>query len=197
MNWQNKVLDLIQKLTDAINGMSGNPSGGGGAPGSATPSLEVYPCIDPSGYAFLTHRYWNGSQYVVENFDPDGTPYIPSGAYRVLNEHLEFLVSDQYSLVQQIANLLGIDLSDSSVPPAMVGSIADSLLKAQPSDYSRVMNASDLAQTFLYDDAGLADERVTSVISTSASVGKTVTETFTYDGNPGAYYLSSKTRVVD
>lgn len=67
---------------------------------------------------------------------------------------------------------------------------------ASASFYSRVMNADDLTQTFNYADAGTADERVTAIVSSSTSVGKTVTETLSYAGSSGNYRVSGKTRTV-
>ena len=55
--------------------------------------------------------------------------------------------------------------------------------------------AVDLVRTFNYSDAGTADERVTSIVYTSASFlpATTCTETFAYGGVSGGYYVTSIT----
>ena len=55
--------------------------------------------------------------------------------------------------------------------------------------------ATDLVQTFVYLDAGLADERVSTITYTSPVdfPTVTVTKTFVYDGSAGAYRVSTIT----
>lgn len=60
--------------------------------------------------------------------------------------------------------------------------------------YERVQNATDKVTTFIYTDEGTADERVTTIVSTSASLNATFTDTYTYAGISGAYRVSGITR---
>jgi hypothetical protein len=51
--------------------------------------------------------------------------------------------------------------------------------------------ANDLVKTFTYLDAGdPVNRRVASIKYTSASLGMTITETFTYAGSAGDYYIT-------
>lgn len=51
--------------------------------------------------------------------------------------------------------------------------------------------ANDLVQDFVYLDAGSStDRRVSTITYSSASLGITVVETFTYAGSPGDYYVT-------
>lgn len=65
-----------------------------------------------------------------------------------------------------------------------------------PTIYTRVMNADDLQQTLTYTGVGTADERVTQIVSSSATVGNTVTEVLTYAGSAGSYRIVGRTRSV-
>lgn len=90
--------------------------------------------------------------------------------------------------------------SYSSREQAQAEAIADQMVLrgiggSTESLYSRVQNAPDLARTFTYDGAGTADERVTSIVSSSTSVGARFTDTYTYGGAPGAYRVTGMTRV--
>ena len=53
--------------------------------------------------------------------------------------------------------------------------------------------ANDLVKTFTYLDAGAADERVSTIVYSSASLGLSVTETFVYAGSAGSYRVSTIT----
>lgn len=55
-------------------------------------------------------------------------------------------------------------------------------------------NASDLSQTYSYLDAGTSDERINTVVYYSASLNKTITETYTYAGTSGSYRICSIAR---
>lgn len=62
------------------------------------------------------------------------------------------------------------------------------------SAWFRLQNAADLARAFVYLGAGTIDERVSTITYTSASLGIAATETFTYEGSPGAYRISAIAR---
>ena len=53
--------------------------------------------------------------------------------------------------------------------------------------------ANDLVKTFTYLDAGAADERVSTIVYSSVSLGLSVTETFVYAGSAGSYRVSTIT----
>ena len=59
---------------------------------------------------------------------------------------------------------------------------------------TRLQMASDLSQTFTYFDVGTSDERISTIIYYSPSLGLTLTETFSYAGSAGAYRISSIVR---
>lgn len=62
--------------------------------------------------------------------------------------------------------------------------------------YTLVMNADDRSEAYTYADAGTVDERITQIVYSSGSVGRTVTETISYGGAAGNYRPIGKTRVV-
>jgi len=61
---------------------------------------------------------------------------------------------------------------------------------------SRVMTAVDKVRTFTWSDFGAATQRIATIVYSSASVGKTVTDTFAYTLVSAAYRLDTITRVV-
>ena len=56
-----------------------------------------------------------------------------------------------------------------------------------------INNANDLVKTYTYLDAGTSDERVSTIVYSSVSLGLTATETFVYAGSAGAYRISTLT----
>lgn len=54
--------------------------------------------------------------------------------------------------------------------------------------------APDRAQTPAYFDPGTVDQRFSAVVVSSASLGLSYTETFTYDGSAGNYRIATQTR---
>ena len=56
--------------------------------------------------------------------------------------------------------------------------------------------AEDLQTTKTYLDPGLADERLNVVTYSSANLGVSITETYSYEGVPGNYREVSKVRAV-
>jgi hypothetical protein len=78
----------------------------------------------------------------------------------------------------------GYTIADLSVDTINVDVARNDLetLKNEASDYNRA---------FTYADAGTADERVTLITHSSVALGLTVTETFTYAGAPGGYYVTN------
>lgn len=60
--------------------------------------------------------------------------------------------------------------------------------------YQRVINAPDMSKTINYADAGTNDERITTVVVSSASVGLAFTDTYSYAGTAGNYRITSIVR---
>jgi hypothetical protein len=54
--------------------------------------------------------------------------------------------------------------------------------------------AADRVDTYTYLDAGTADERLSTIVHTSASLALGYTETVAHAGAPGAYRIASVTR---
>lgn len=63
--------------------------------------------------------------------------------------------------------------------------------------FQQVQNAPDLIKRFTYGGIGTPDERITSIRYASASLGATFTETYIYEGDPGAYRITAFSRVQD
>lgn len=61
--------------------------------------------------------------------------------------------------------------------------------------FQRVQNAADLIKRFTYDSIGTPDERIISITYTSASLEVVFTETYLYEGDPGAYRITAFSRV--
>lgn len=61
---------------------------------------------------------------------------------------------------------------------------------------AQVQAADDLAIAYTYLDAGTADQRIATVTYSSAAVGESFRETFTYAGSAGAYYVVNIARAV-
>lgn len=61
--------------------------------------------------------------------------------------------------------------------------------------YKRVQMNSDFVRTFTYLDIGTTDERVATIVSSSASLSATFTDTYSYAGSAGAYRPTSIVRV--
>jgi hypothetical protein len=70
----------------------------------------------------------------------------------------------------------------------------DSLNAVQAGDVQTLLNAPDLVQTYTWLDAGTVNQRINTITHASSLFGKTMTETYTYSGSPGAYVLSTITR---
>jgi hypothetical protein len=59
---------------------------------------------------------------------------------------------------------------------------------------SSVDAAPDRVDTFTYLDAATVNERISTIVHSSASLGLSYTETFVYAGSAGAYRISTITR---
>ena len=70
------------------------------------------------------------------------------------------------------------------------GSINVSLVS---SNLEKIKNSNDKVETYTFLGAGTSDERVSTIVYTSATLGLTVTETYVWAGVAGAYYLSTIT----
>lgn len=57
-----------------------------------------------------------------------------------------------------------------------------------------LQGADDLVATYTFLDAGTADERVSTIVYTSATLGTSATETYVWSGASPNYYLSTITR---
>ncbi len=63
-----------------------------------------------------------------------------------------------------------------------------------PSDYQKLLSgANDLVQTYTWLDGGTDDQRISTIVYSSISLGLTVTETFTYNGGAGTYHVATST----
>lgn len=51
----------------------------------------------------------------------------------------------------------------------------------------KIQTASDYVQTYTFLDAGTDDERLTTIVHSSASLWLSLTQTFTWAGSSGAY----------
>lgn len=60
-------------------------------------------------------------------------------------------------------------------------------------DLENIKVAPDCVMTFTYLDAGGADERVQTIVYSSASLGKTRTETYVYAGTTPNFRISTIT----
>lgn len=64
------------------------------------------------------------------------------------------------------------------------------------SPYSKVLTAPDLLKTIEYADIGdPKNERVTSIVISSSSLGISFTDTYTYEGVVGSYRITKIERV--
>ena len=73
----------------------------------------------------------------------------------------------------------------------------DNLVTASgANDAQAVLGAPDLVTNFTYSDAGTATQRIATAVYSSASVGHTVTDTYTYGGTTPNFYLNTITRVT-
>ena len=62
------------------------------------------------------------------------------------------------------------------------------------SNYSKLLTqANDLVQTYTWLDGGTADQRISTIVYSSATLVLTVTETFTYNGGAGTYHVATST----
>ncbi len=69
-------------------------------------------------------------------------------------------------------------------------------LPVSANDAESVRNAPDAQQSITYLDAGTADQRIQKITTVSATLGKTLIETFTYAGSAGNYYMTGSGRSV-
>lgn len=53
--------------------------------------------------------------------------------------------------------------------------------------------ANDLVEVYTWLDGGLADQRISTILYSSAFLGLFVTETFTYNGGAGTYHVATST----
>lgn len=74
----------------------------------------------------------------------------------------------------------------------------DSEVRKKITKSENIMVADDVVMAHTFLDPTTDDKRISTIVYTSASVhtGETVTETYTYSGSPGAYYLNTITRVL-
>lgn len=70
----------------------------------------------------------------------------------------------------------------------------DNFLRANVSIYQKVLNSFDLGQTKYYLDDSTSDRRIGRIEYSSQSLNYTITETYSYGGNAGDYYLVSIVR---
>lgn len=68
------------------------------------------------------------------------------------------------------------------------------IVQTSASSGSPVDTALDKVDTFTYLDAGTTDERISTIVHSSASLALSYTETFVYAGTAGAYRISTITR---
>ena len=61
---------------------------------------------------------------------------------------------------------------------------------------AQVDAAAELAVGYTYLDAGTIDQRMATATYTSASVGASYRDTFSYSGSAGGYYLTGTTRTI-
>lgn len=61
---------------------------------------------------------------------------------------------------------------------------------------AQVLAASDLNTAYTYLDAGTIDQRVATITYSSASVGESVRDTFSYAGSSGGYYVTGVVRAI-
>lgn len=63
-------------------------------------------------------------------------------------------------------------------------------------DSESIKAANDYSQTISYFDPGTVDERIETITHSSATLNKSVVETFAYAGSAGSYRLTSIVRSV-
>lgn len=113
-----------------------------------------------------------------------------------LTEYLE-LVDRQISLASDATQLESLLEFRGLIDQALQdGNPGDPGNPSSPTStvYTQVLAADDLSVSYSYSDEGTADERVSAVIYTSASLGKVVTDSFSYAGSSGSYRVTGKSR---
>ena len=53
--------------------------------------------------------------------------------------------------------------------------------------------ANDLVETYTWLDGGTSDQRISTIVYSSAALVLSVTETFTYNGGAGTYHVATST----
>ena len=66
-------------------------------------------------------------------------------------------------------------------------------LLAKSNLYKMQTEANDLVETYTWLDGGAADQRINTIVYSSAALALSVTETFTYNGGAGTYHVATST----
>lgn len=92
---------------------------------------------------------------------------------------------------------MAIDYGNANIIVDETSGLRSQSVDIKYSDLNTLINeANDLVKTYTYLDAWAADERVSTVVYSSASLALTVTETFTYAWTAGSYRVSTITRTT-
>ncbi|NER80935.1 MAG: hypothetical protein F6K42_15470 [Leptolyngbya sp. SIO1D8] len=113
------------------------------------------------------------------------------------NKRLQFEDGSQCDVVAPLSLDAGANVVLIASQAAILEAIRDGLQELNntaASTWERIQSASDRTQAITYLDAGTADERINDIVYASASLGLTITETFSYAGSAGNYRLTGTAR---
>jgi hypothetical protein len=118
---------------------------------------------------------------------------IPNFDYQIISDVVKMRdVAEQIGYSSSVASLQ--DESGTPVGNAIaIAAYFATLTNAESNQIKLLTQANDLVQTYTWLDGGTADQRISTIVYSSATLALTVTETFTYNGGAGTYHVATST----
>lgn len=118
---------------------------------------------------------------------------IPNFDYQIISDVVKMRdVAEQLGYSSSVASLQ----DESGTPVGDATAIAAyfaTLTNAESNQIKLLTQANDLVQTYTWLDGGGTDQRISTIVYSSAALSLTVTETFTYNGGAGTYHVATST----
>ena len=113
--------------------------------------------------------------------------------YQIIGGSLKmFDVAEKSSYSESLSSVLNESGAAIGNADQIAEYLADIIANANKKE-QLINGANDLVKTYTFLDAGTSDERVSTIVYSSVSLGLTATETYVYAGSAGAYRISTIT----
>jgi hypothetical protein len=191
-----KARDLItDKDTVAVSNADGSRIG------SAEPSKELEIITLDTGGAGTTGSLYlrstpiynsNGSQKI--SYDDSSFEIITGTALTNFVETAGLVLNNGDYFIEAFTGLLTYQKASVDTIHEVSYLSGSQNVKIQETKWSKLQNADDLQLQYSFLDPSTPDQRVNTITYTSANLGISAVETFTYSGGSGNYYIDTITR---